>query len=395
MVFTGMSCGAEGETTGELCFNTSMTGYQEILTDPSYAGQIVTMTMPQIGNYGTNPEDVESRGIFARGLVVREMCFEPSNWRSTSSLPHYLIDHGIVAIQGLDTREIVLTLRESGAMKACLSTIDSNHDSLVAKAKAAPGLVGRDLVKEVCYGKMYTFDGSVPDDLHCVVEEEKAATRYNVVAFDSGIKYNILRSLAALGCAVTVVPPTMSSQDVLALNPDGIFLSNGPGDPDAVDYLSNTVKELLGKKPIFGICLGHQMLSLAVGASTFKLKYGHRGGNHPVKNLDTGKVEITSQNHGFCVDFASIGSLQRKFSPLGRDANDLASWSRECVSPVVMSKDYGEVRLTHVNLNDMSVEGIDVPGQRAYSVQYHPEASPGPHDAHYLFKKFISLMQDA
>jgi carbamoyl-phosphate synthase small subunit len=323
------------------------------------------------------------------------MCFEPSNWRSTSSLPQYLIDHDIVAIQGLDTREIVLTLRESGAMKACISTTDSDHASLVAKAKSSPGLVGRDLVKEVCYGKTYAFDGSIPDDLHCVVEEEEVAKRYNVVAFDSGVKYNILRNLSSLGCAVTVVPPTMSAQDVLALNPDGIFLSNGPGDPDAVDYLYNTVKELLGKKPIFGICLGHQMLSLAVGASTFKLKYGHRGGNHPVKNLDTGKVEITSQNHGFCVDFASIGPLQSRLVPSGRDANDLAYWSKECISPVVESKDYGEVRLTHVDLNDRTVEGIDLPEQRAFSVQYHPEASPGPHDAHYLFEKFVSLMQDA
>lgn len=392
LVFEGYACGAQGEATGELCFNTSMSGYQEVITDPSYAGQIVTMTMPHIGNYGVNEDDRESRGIFARGMVVREMCHEPSSWRSEQSLPDFLTANNIVAIEGLDTRQIVRHLRERGACKAIISTVDSNHESLVAKAKTSAGLVGVDMVKTVAYGQTYTFDESRPADLNCTVTGlENVNPTYHVVAFDSGVKYNILRSLSALGCRLTVVPPDTSAEDVMALNPDGVFLANGPGDPDAVAYLYETVVDLIGNVPIFGICLGHQMLSLAVGAKTFKLKYGHRGGNHPVKNLLTGRVEITAQNHGFCVDFGSIGGLVEP-TELPFDASNLAAWARADAAPVVSSRHFGRVQLTHINLNDMTVEGIRLLDYQAYSVQYHPEAAPGPHDAHYLFNEFISLM---
>lgn len=394
-VYEGYSCGASGEATGELCFNTSMSGYQEILSDPSYAGQIITMTMPQIGNYGTNVEDNESRSVFAQGLVVREMCFEPSNWRSEQSLPDFLEEHNIVGIEGLDTRALVRTLRESGAMNACISSIDADKESLVTKAKGEPGLVGRDLVSTVAYGATYEFDADMPKDLKCADCSDSSKNEYRVVAFDSGIKYNILRCLNSLGCKVTVVPPTTTTQEVLAMNPDGVFLSNGPGDPEPLEYLYKTVQELIGKLPIFGICLGHQMLSLAIGAQTFKLKYGHRGGNHPVKNLETGRVEITSQNHGFCVDFSSIGELDEVSKSYGIDANDLKAWAARNVAPVVLSKEYGLIKLTHVNLNDSSVEGIELLDHQAFSIQYHPEASPGPHDAHYLFDKFIQVMKDA
>lgn len=393
-VYEGRACGALGETSGELCFNTSMSGYQEILSDPSYAGQIVTMTMVQMGNYGTNKFDNESRGVFARGFVAREMCYEPSSWRSEESLPDYLKRHGIVGIEGIDTRALVRALRESGAMNAVISTQDFDHASLVAKAKAAEGLVGKDLVKTVTYGATYNFGPEQPAELNCFDFGDKSEKKYHVVAFDSGIKYNILRNLASLGCQVTVVPPTTSAKEVIALNPDGVFLSNGPGDPEPLNYLYETVAELIGQVPIFGICLGHQMISLAVGAQTFKLKYGHHGGNHPVKNLETGRVEITAQNHGFCVDFGSIGTLDDESSSYGIEANDLKSWVSAGVAPVVISKNHGRVKLTHVNLNDNSVEGLELIDKNAYCVQYHPEAAPGPHDAHYLFAKFITMMEN-
>lgn len=397
MVFEGWSCGASGEATGELCFNTSMTGYQEIVTDPSYAGQIITMTMPQIGNYGVNPEDSESRGIFARGMVVREMCFEPSNWRSTSSLPDFLKKHNVVAIEGVDTRQIVRHLRERGALRCVISTLDADYDSLVAKAQSAPTLVGQDLVATVAYPAKYTFDEDRPEDLCCAeTGERRIEPSYRVVAFDSGVKYNILRCLSELGCHVTVVPATTSAAEVLALKPDGIFLANGPGDPDAVDYLYQTVKELIGKKPLFGICLGHQMLSLAIGAQTYKLKYGHRGGNHPVRNMLTGRVEITSQNHGFCVDFASMGALSAESLHVPAiNADDLGAWVEAGIAPVIDSQNFGRVQLTHINLNDMTVEGIRLLDYSAFSVQYHPEAAPGPHDAHYLFGEFVAMMEEA
>lgn len=396
-VLTGHACGASGEATGELCFNTSMSGYQEVLTDPSYAGQIVTMTMPHIGNYGVNGADMESRSVFAKAFVVREMCAEPSNWRSEEALPAFLERHGIVAIEGVDTRRIVKHLRERGAMRAVVSTVDLDPASLVAKANAAPGLVGRDLVAEVAVHEHYRWGepvpgGGLPVDTGVLPVEPK----FRVVAIDSGIKYNILRKLAESGCAVTVVPPTTSAAHVIALEPDGVFLANGPGDPEAVGYLYETLRELLGVRPVFGICLGHQMLSLAVGARTFKLKYGHRGGNQPVKNLLTGQVEITSQNHGFCVDFASIGELDADASGGdGIDAADLAGWVAAGRAPVVRSERFGRVQLTHVNLNDMTTEGLRLLDAAAFSVQYHPEAAPGPHDARYLFDEFTRLMSGA
>lgn len=393
--FPGISCGAPGEAAGEVVFNTSMAGYQEVLTDPSYAGQIVTMTSPHIGNYGVNGADMESRGVFAQGLVVREMTRTASNWRAEESLPAFLARTGVVAIEGVDTRRLTKHIREAGAMRAVISTTDLVPASLVAKAQASPGLVGRDLVREVAVTGSYRWGvegpegGPVPVDTGVV----PVSARYRVVAFDSGIKYNILRRLAEAGCDVTVVPPTTSVADVLALEPDGVFVANGPGDPSAVDYLYTTVRELIGARPVFGICLGHQMLSLAVGASTYKLKFGHRGGNQPVRNLLSDQVEITSQNHGFCVDFASIGPLLPEESGgLSHDAGDLGAWARSRVAPVVRSERFGRIQLTHVNLNDMTTEGIGLLDEPAFSVQYHPEAAPGPHDARYLFGAFTRLM---
>ncbi len=393
-VFPGFACGAHGEADGEICFNTSLCGYQEVLTDPSYAGQIVTMTMPHIGNYGVNGADMESRGAFARGFVVREMCETPSSWRSEESLPAFLRRHEVVAIEGIDTRQLTKHIREAGAMRAVISTTDLDAASLVAKAAASPGLVGRDLVAEVAIAEPFRWgdagpEGKVPVDTGVL----PLTPRYRVVAMDSGIKYNILRQLAESGCEVLVVPPTTSAQEVLAHDPDGVFLANGPGDPAAVEYLYGTLRELLGVKPLFGICLGHQMLSLAVGCETYKLKYGHRGGNQPVKNLLTGRVEITSQNHGFCVDFGSIGPvIAEESGGLSHDANDMAAWSAAGVAPVVRSERFGRIQLTHVNLNDMTTEGIRLLDSSAFSVQYHPEAAPGPHDSRYLFGAFTRLM---
>lgn len=393
-VFHGWSCGASGEASGELCFNTSMAGYQEVLTDPSYAGQIVTMTSPHIGNYGANGADMESDGIDATGFVVREMCHEPSSWRSEESLPDFLARHNVVAIEGLDTRKIVRHLRERGAMRAVISTVDLDEDSVVAKAQAAPGLVGRDLVAEVAVSERYSWGQEVPGyglPVDTGVLPVKPA--YKVVAMDSGVKFNILRGLSEAGCEVTVVPPTATAEEVLAHDPDGVFLANGPGDPEAVSYLYGTLRDLIGVKPVFGICLGHQMLSLAVGADTYKLKYGHRGGNQPVKNLLTGQVEITSQNHGFCVDFGSIGELDVEASGgLTLDPSDIGAWVKAGVAPVVKSERFGRIQLTHVNLNDMTTEGIRLLDLPAFSVQYHPEAAPGPHDARYLFGAFTRLM---
>ena len=394
-VFSGIACGASGEASGELCFNTSMAGYQEVLTDPSYAGQIVTMTMPHIGNYGVNGANMESRGVFASGFVVREMCDEPSSWRSEQALPAFLAERGIVAIAGIDTRRLTHHLREQGAMRAVVSTTDLDPVSLVAKAAAAPGLVGRDLVAEVATSERYVWGGEMPPGCEIPVDTGvlPVSPRYRVVAMDSGIKYNILRRLAEHDCELVVVPPTTSAEEVLALEPDGVFLANGPGDPSAVGYLYETLRELLGVRPVFGICLGHQMLSLAVGADIFKLKYGHRGGNQPVMNLLNGRVEITSQNHGFCVDFGSIGALDVDESDgLSLDVADIGAWVRAGTAPVVTSERFGRVQLTHVNLNDMTAEGVRLLDTPAFSVQYHPEAAPGPHDARYLFGAFTRLM---
>ena len=396
-VFEGRACGAGGEAAGEVVFNTSMAGYQEVLTDPSYAGQIVTMTSPHIGNYGVNGADMESRGVFASGFVVRDMCEVPSSWRAEEPLPDFLRRSGVVAIEGVDTRRLTRHIRAAGAMRAVISTVDLEPGSLVEKARRSPGLVGRDLVAEVAVTHRYEWgtegpEGTLPVDTGVLPVEP----RYSVVAFDSGIKYNILRRLAEAGCAVTVVPPTTTAEEALALEPDGIFVANGPGDPSAVDYLYGTLREFIGVKPVFGICLGHQMLSLAVGCSTYKLKYGHRGGNQPVKNLLTDRVEITSQNHGFCVDFAAIGSLVPELSGgLTLDPADIGAWVRAGVAPVVRSPRFGHVQLSHVNLNDMTTEGIRLLDHPAFSVQYHPEAAPGPHDARYLFGAFTRLMDGA
>jgi carbamoyl-phosphate synthase small subunit len=391
--FAGWSCGSTGTSEGEVVFNTSLTGYQEILTDPSYAGQIITMTMPHIGNYGTCGADMESRGVFARGLIVRSMSRMTSNWRSEESLPDLLRRHGVVGIEGVDTRRLTRHIREKGAMRAAISTEDLDPVSLAARAAASPGLVGRDLVREVAVTTPYEWGSE--DETGCLPVDTgilPGAPTRRVVAFDSGVKYNILRLLAGSGCAVTVVPPTTPAEVVLAMRPDGVFLANGPGDPAAVDYLYATVRELLGAVPLFGICLGHQMLALALGADTYKLKYGHRGGNQPVMNLLTGQVEVTSQNHGFCVDFPSIGPLSATGEGMPDDAGDLGAWVRAGVAPVVTSERFGRVRLTHVNLNDMTCEGLSALDARAFSVQYHPEAAPGPHDARYLFGAFLALM---
>jgi carbamoyl-phosphate synthase small subunit len=364
-VFRGRAFGALAETSGEIVFNTSMTGYQEILTDPSYEGQLVAMTYPEIGNVGVNREDVESRRPYVRGFVVREYRDEPSSWRAEETLGSYLARHGIPGIEGIDTRALVRHLRDHGAQESVLSSVDLDAARLVKKAKASPGLVGRDLVREVTCAEPYEWtQGPWRLARGCVTADEAAAARggrvFNVTAYDYGIKYNILRNLVGAGCRVRVVPASTPASEVLAQRPDGVFLSNGPGDPDAVTGAREQVASLLGKVPVFGICLGHQILGLALGGTTYKLKFGHHGGNQPVQDLTTGRVEITAQNHGFAVD---IDSLKERAD------------------------------ITHLNLNDRTVEGLAVKGQPTFSVQYHPEASPGPHDARYLFRRFVDLME--
>ncbi len=356
-VYTGRAFGAPGEKAGEVVFNTSMTGYQEILTDPSYRGQIVTMTYPLIGNYGTTEFDAESARIQVEGFVVRELTRVPSNYRSDRDLDSYLRASGVTGIEGVDTRALVRRIRIRGAMTGILSTTDLDDLSLVRKAKSAPGMVGRDLVKEVVPAKSFTWKDGFGALAEHVLPSRKAQKR--VVAIDYGMKWNILRCLTQVGCDVTVVPGTASVNEVLAHEPDGVFLSNGPGDPAALGYAVDTVKGLLGKKPIFGICLGHQLLGQAFGGKTFKLKFGHRGANQPVLNQTTGRVEITTQNHGFAVD------------------------------PESLPKD---VELTHVNLNDMTCEGMRHRSLPIFSVQYHPEAAAGPHDSSYLFEQFRAAM---
>ena len=359
MVFEGESFGAEGETSGEIVFNTSMTGYQEILTDPSYKGQIVTMTYPQIGNYGVNDEDVESAKPFAEGFIVKEYLDIPSNWRSKKSLHQYLRENGIVGIQGIDTRALTKHLRDLGAQPGVITTRDMNPASIVARAKALPTMSGLDLVKDVTCKEPYRWkEGDW--DLEKGYAMNPPSSKYKVVAYDYGIKRNILRLITSAGCDVTVVPATMPAEEVLAMNPDGIFLSNGPGDPEPVAYAIENIRKLLGRKPIFGICLGQQLFGLALGGRTYKLKFGHHGGNQPIMDLTTRKVEIVAENHGFAVDMDTV-------------------------------KDY--VVMTHINLNDKTCEGIQHKTLPAFSVQYHPEASPGPHDSRYLFKRFIDMME--
>jgi carbamoyl-phosphate synthase small subunit len=364
-VFRGRSFGAPGERAGEIVFNTSMTGYQEILTDPSYKGQIVTMTYPLIGNYGVNDEDIESSKPQAEGFVVKEASKITSNWRSLKGLGEYLKEHNILGIEGVDTRALTRHIRTAGAMKSVLSTECLDEAVLVRKAQESPGLIGRDLVKEVTCQKLYQWSAVKEGEKQSGPGMDKRNSKDNVVfrvvAIDCGIKTNILRMLDSSGCDVTVVPAHTGAEEILTLNPDGLFLSNGPGDPAGVPYVAETIRKLIGKKPIFGICLGHQILGLAFGGKTYKLKFGHRGGNQPVKDLATGKVSITAQNHGFSVDIESL------------------------------NKD--EIELTHINLNDHTLEGMRHKTSPVFSVQHHPEASPGPHDAGYFFGEFISSME--
>lgn len=363
-VFRGRSFTGPAETTGEVVFNTSMSGYQEILTDPSYCGQIVTMTYPLIGSYGVNALDVESDRIQVRALLVKEYQEVPSNWRSEKTLADYLVEAAVPGIQGVDTRALTRRIRVAGAMRAAISTGDLDPDSLVEKARRSPAMEGLDLVREVtCKGPRLWKDGMarpVEGPLETFQWPEHGGP-WRVVAVDYGIKTNILRSLEARGCTVLVVPANVSAETIDRLAPHGLFLSNGPGDPAAVTYAVDTIRQQVGKRPTFGICLGHQLLGLALGGTTFKLKFGHRGGNQPVQDLTTGKVEITSQNHGFAVDMDSL--------------ND------------------PDIELTHVNLNDGTLEGLRHRRIPLFSVQYHPEACPGPHDAGYLFDRFVAMME--
>ena len=364
-VYTGRAFGAHGEVFGEVVFNTSMTGYQEILTDPSYCGQIVTMTYPLIGNYGVNREDVESSGLSLRGFVVRELCEVPSNYRSDQSLNDYLHEKGIVGLQGIDTRALVKRIRIHGAMTGLLSTIDPDDESLVRKARQSPNLAGRDLVQEVVPESSFEWHeplselaqpSTLPD--YSAIADTQGGQPH-VVAVDYGMKWNIPRHLRQMRCRVSVVPGGATAADILALEPDGVFLSNGPGDPEPLTYAIDTIRELLGRKPVFGICLGQQLLGLACGGDTFKLRFGHRGANQPVLNQRTGQVEITTQNHGFALAADAMPS---------------------------------SVEITHINLNDQTVEGIRHREFPAFGVQYHPEASAGPHDSHYLFSEFRKML---
>ncbi|MBK9305995.1 MAG: glutamine-hydrolyzing carbamoyl-phosphate synthase small subunit [Nitrospira sp.] len=376
-VFEGRALGYEGETVGEVVFNTAMTGYQEVLTDPSYKGQIITMTCPHIGNYGATPEDMESCRLWAEGFVVLEASRLVSNWRSTYTIQEMLVEAKLVAIEGIDTRALTRHVREHGSQQGIITHVDLDHARAVGRAKQAPGIIGRDLVREVTCARSYEWTTGSGEWRPATATEgavDERRTRWHVVAYDFGIKHNILRRLVDVGCHVTVVPAATSAAEVAALRPDGVFLSNGPGDPEGVPYAVKAVEGLIGRFPIFGICLGHQILCLAFGLKTYKLKFGHHGANHPVMDLRTRKVDITSQNHNFAVQ--GTGSL-----------TDVPK------APSVVETRYGKLALTHLSLNDYSIEGMVCMDHPVFSVQYHPEAAPGPHDASYLFEEFIRLME--
>jgi carbamoyl-phosphate synthase small subunit len=366
LVLTGEAFGADGEATGELVFNTSLTGYQEILTDPSYCGQIVTMTSPLMGNTGINPDDMEGIRPHVSGFVVKEYSDHPSNFRASQSLGEWLAAHKIMAIQGVDTRMVTRCIREAGAMRAIISTQELEDECLLEKARASPFMAGQDLTKKVTCREPFQWTDvdstpfALPPRPPPPGSFPRGRPEFHVVVYDFGVKFNILRRLAAYGCRITVVPSDYPPEHAINLRPDGILLSNGPGDPAAATYAIQSVKELIGKTPLFGICLGHQLLALALGGKTYKLKFGHRGGNHPVKNLLTGGIEITSQNHGFAIDPQSLNT--------------------------------DEIEFTHVNLNDGTNEGLRHRALPLFSVQYHPEASPGPRDSDYLFTSFMELM---
>lgn len=380
-VFEGRSCGAAGETFGEVVFNTSMVGYQEIVSDPSYAGQIVTFTYPQVGNYGVNAIDMQRDVLHLRGVVVHDMCYTPSNWQCVQSFPNFLEERGVVAIEGVDTRALTLHLREAGAMQGAISTLDTDPASLVARVKAAPRIGDHNYVADVSTDEPLTFAPA------------QGAAAHRVVAYDCGEKTGIAKRLAAVGCEVTMVPWDTPSEDVLALHPDGVFFSNGPGDPQTVPPTVEAVRGVLGRVPVFGICLGNQVISMATGAQIEKLKYGHHGGNEPVMNLLTGKVEITAQNHNYGPVFPTFGPLAPELSGgYAEHADDLRFWSERHIAPVVQTAGCGRVRLTHVNLNDGTPEGLQFLDIPAFSMQYHPEAKPGPNDSTYAFVAFCRLM---
>ena len=392
-VFCGTACGAAGEAFGEICFNTSLEGYLEVITDPSYAGQIITMTYPQIGNYGVTLDDAQSARPALRGLVVRDMCTTPSNWRSTASLPEFLTQHGIVAIEGVDTRALVRHVRDHGAQRAVISTTCTDASALLERVRTSESIVGCNLAATVSCEAAYTHGTSDLPASQAFALATPPAPAFKVIAYDCGVKRSILDGLVRAACDVTCVPWDTPAVDVLAMAPDGVFLSNGPGDPEAVKATYTQVEQLLGKVPVFGICLGHQMMCKAAGAQIEKLKFGHRGGNHPVMNLRTSRVEITAQNHGFGLLFPSLGELiPEESGGISKHEDDLRFWSARGIAPVVRNERFGRIQLTHVNLNDGTAEGIaflDIP---AFSVQYHPEANPGPTDAHYLFTAFNRLM---
>ena len=391
--FRGSACGASGEVFGEVCFNTSVEGYFEIVTDPSYAGQIVVMTYPQIGNYGVCLEDAQADHPALRGLVVRDMCYTPSNWRSDMTLPDYLEREGVLAIENIDTRALVQHVRDHGAMRAVISTEDLDVGSLADKVRASEPIVGVNLACTVSCPKPHVFSQTDLAASKDFALSSPAPARYRVIAYDCGIKRSILEGLVRAGCEVTLVPWDTPASQVLAIKPDGVFLSNGPGDPDAVGGTYKQVEKLLGKMPVFGICLGHQMICKAAGGQIEKLKFGHHGGNQPVVNLLTGRVEITAQNHGFNLVFPSLGSLTGELASISSDhPADLRFWVEQGIAPVVSNPRYGGIRLTHVNLNDGTAEGIAFTDIPAFSVQYHPEANPGPTDSHYLFTAFTRLM---